>query len=323
MHPLLPSLHRATALIVFVVAASACDELQPLRPEVESQAASSPGYEVTNPDSSWDRYSADVSITIEADPAPDSLGILPKTYRMHLERLLQGDGSWNTTATFPRAAESPVTSLARARITSEGIALFDHGGQALPLADRAEVLAVLPPGMPLQIPAPPDRPGDGGDRGGGGRPVADSALPPATGVGGRVAGPVSAADSARVRSGREWSDQLVVSRRSRERVLAAVRARLGDPAGRMNGLGRYVRADRHGSVTELLVDETRGVVVQENLATGGRLRFHARHAYRESAGRLERAATRVQFGPGVVKASRRRLAMEIRYDNVRLTREGQ
>lgn len=310
MRPLrFPSRHGAAALIALVAAAAACDDAPPLQPEVASRLAAAPDIEVTNPDSSWDRYSADVAITIDADPAPDSLGILPRTYRMHIERALQSDGRWSTTATFPRAAGAPLGSVAQARITASGLALTDHAGRTMPPLAAPAMLGLLPAGIVAEVPPERRRPDEA---------TSDTTAAPASTGAGRPArsAPPPAA------SGRGWSDQLVVTQRSRDRLLDGVRARLGGRAGTVRGLGRYVRIDRSGRVAEMLVDEARGLIVEENVLHDGQLRAHVRHAYRVSPGRIERAASRMQLGAKSGRHPRRGMAMEVRYDNVRLSRQG-
>lgn len=313
-----------TGAMALITLSASCENAD--RPTaVDSRTAvPSTSFQATSYSSSdWNYYTAEVTISssggYEGFDRPDSY----RATGYRTERTLGANGVWATVVTF--ASNEPfgpppagaVYDVDIARIETDDMGsyhrVYDRSGAlvdgtfselATPLWQGAP--PVTPQGAqprpewptpPAERPPPdctPDYPCEPI------QPAMSVAGAPASGSAVRTDG-AGAAGSAAAAVGRgdsrNWLDRTVVTPAARVRTLAFLRSRFGVPAGRVNGLQRFVRV-RGSRTSEVLLDSVSGTILEENLAEGGELRVRTTHSYQQvEPGVFVRRQSRIEIAP--------------------------
>lgn len=258
-----------------VLAASCADEAGGPPPMSSIAARQPPVISLKALDEDWDYYAAD--ITLKASGG-DPLGTKPspaRVYTHRTERVLSEDG-WTTTNTYSdlgAAAYERRRTIAKMVVHPNGRRdLFDRDGRRIDLPSRGDMPASMRERFPTLPSAPSTR-----------------AKPQSTGL-------------------RDWIDNIVVGPTSRARIRARAERAFGAPIGLEASLLRF-RMTVGGRTHELLLDEGRGVIVEERVFTGRALVQTITYAYSEvgpetflrTGVRIERAPEGVGLRPRVME----------------------
>jgi hypothetical protein len=289
-------------------------------------------------DSSWDHYSADVSVTLEERPGFGYNG--PSDYRnisYHVERTRGYDNLWSSVVQY--APYTPLGVPSAPNVTQDLSRLEAHdAGTYSRFYNRSGMLVSSPAPVVTQVglsysdtldrnwpssppPPPPDDPPGPGDP------------PELLGAGGLslntmpVAGTARQATTLTTREGKisretanEWLDEIILTPGRRDKRLEKLERRLGKGEKTARGLRRHVTHDR-GLVREVLVDTAAAAVLELNVARDGKLLHRTMFGYTAIGdGIFVRTRTRIERP----RADRpdQPLVIEHTLSNVRVERRG-
>jgi hypothetical protein len=340
MHiPATPRLRHLAPLIVSFTLAVACDD-----PATQAPAPTdAPDNTTANfhvaliADSSWDHYSADVTVTLEERPGFGYNG--PSDYRAisyHVERTRGYDNIWSSVVQY--APYTPLGVPSAPNVTQDLSRLEAHdAGDYSRFYNRYGALVSSPAPVATQVglapsdtldrdwpssppPPPPDDP-----------PPEDDPLELMSGVPSLRVMPVLGAAPQAVRLSKregkisreqanEWLDEIVLTPSRRDKRLEKLERRLGKAEPAERGLRRHVTRDR-GLVREVLVDTAVGAVLELNVAREGKLLHRTMYGYTALGGGIfVRTRTRIERP----RADRpdQPLAIDHVLSNVRVERRG-
>jgi hypothetical protein len=253
-------------------------------------------------DTTVDFFSADVAIDTRMGLGAGKLNEYSRTNRFHVERRRRADGVWISTYTFAEPDQRVFASggrtppgIARLEMADDGSSLraFDRAGNPVDMEAgiaAAERLAAES-GQGRGFPERPDR----------GRGLAR-----------------------RPRQAQPWTNEAVSTPHGRAAQQESLRRRFGAPQGRVNGLDRYA-AQRGDHMLEVLVDPATGLVMEQNMASAGKLTQHVTYAYADLGGGVYvRNSARAEFEatPAADGKKSNHVVIEYTLSNVRAEKRG-
>lgn len=311
----------AVALLAICAAPTACHDSS--SPTAPGRQPASPVMQVSidpNEDT-WDYYSADVSVTRDAgvNTANVTNGATYSTY--HIVRTLSGN-TWSSSVSFDPLPSmgmgtTPDASIDPAQLQTDDqasyVQLTNRNGVLENSLPSVSQYPVLPPPSghdPLPaFPSPP--PGVYLSRmiPGGTRLIAPSAavLPPSS-------------RSAAQADPRGWIANVLITPRSRAKLVAARERRFGQMIGKVGALERYLHS-RNGTTFEELVDPNHGGAVERNLSVNGKLVFHTTRSFASIGnGMYVLTSEDIQYQP---LGTSHILTRHVTFNNVHLEKRGQ
>lgn len=335
----------ARHLVPLTVSASfllACDDptTQPTKPQEASDATTVSFLEESEPDTTWDFYSADVQVTLEERPGFGYDG--PPDYRhigYHVERTRGSDNMWSSVVQYANytplgvpVAPNLTYDLARVEAHDAGYysRLYDRSGVLVSSPSPAPTQAGFSPAdtldrdWPANGPPPPsdDPPNDPPDDPQQVEPLSMSRVSMSSVRGPSLVRGIAGKAGAKVsrEQGNAWLDEIVLTPARRAKRLEKLERRLGAPEGTERGLRRHVKRDR-GMVREVLVDTAVGAVLELNVVRDGKLLHRTLYGYSAlGQGTLVRTRTRIERPqPGRPDQP---LVIEHVLSNVRVERRG-
>lgn len=272
----------------FAVACTDARDSTPLAPE---RAPQSPQPVDPAPSAVFDRYSADVELTVTL-PSRAKLRPGPKPQRYHVERTRDADNVWTTRMTFDRSNLSATASGGGLRVPTT---IVRRDGESIPrffdaAGRRIELPEGLAPGVGRLTPFPTRGAVNGGQQ----DPGASAAV-----------------------------DALVLASERRQHRLASIRRRLGAPITPSMVRGRSTYRSRFGEIeVESVVDDQLGAVLEETFTRGGKRIGHRRTELdRLSDGTVVVARIRSEHPVGDDPSNL--IVVDHRYNNVTVRRGGQ
>jgi hypothetical protein len=269
---------------------------------------------VDSNETSWDYYSADISITREAGVNDAGIQVPQGQTNYTVTRRLI-DGVWQGTSQYQPHLPMGTGPAAPADVDPARFEIADDLTYHT-LYSRA--------GYPMNPPDPTL-----GDYSGLEQPPGADTVPPFPPASAPLAaqrGPSSGAPRPTLRRSaitadpRAWLANVVVTPANRGRMLASLARYAGAARGTVGRLQRYTRTDGE-MMTEMLVDPDIGAVVEENVALRGRLRAHVRREFTPIGHeRYLLTAVRVEGGDG--SSSGPGIATTIRFTNVHIEARG-
>ncbi len=233
----------ASAAVTLLVVGACTDVPAPADPMARAMAAPSAG-RATVFEPEFNRYTAKVVVTMTGGGIRQLPAMPERRVEYGIERQLER-GEWTTTYDFGSVRQG--SELRRVPIRKvvaglDGMKYYDHNGDLIPLGTRLP--ATLNGNDFPDLTAAPPR----GARSGGGDP-------------------------------RAWAENLVTT----VGQGAQRRARIAQSFERAEGRGRTVRyrKEREGTVTEIVVDTTRGTIEETRTSKRGGFKASTRFEYRD------------------------------------------